>query len=348
MSLKNIGRRKWRVIVKLPGQTTAGKKQKYLDRIFAGSQEEAEAYHARLQTAPAEASKMTLGDYLTHRWLPGLTCSPNTISYYTQAIPGCIRDIGCVRLCDLTPGAIEGALNALPEGSVRARGKRTLSAALRTARRWGLTTSNLMELVRVDGTTKQRAPVEAYCTEELNAVLDAFSGDWLEAVVILMAFCGLRKEEALALDWGDIKDGAVAVSKAYVCVGHEPQMRPTKTHEARSAYLSGWALERLEELRGDDGVPVCVCRKKRCHPQTATRHYRYIIEQSGLRYIPLSKLRHTSATIALATGIDVALVSRMLGHSKVSTTVDRYVRPLEAAQEAASALLSDAVRPSAR
>jgi integrase len=35
-------------------------------------------------------------------------------------------------------------------------------------------------------------------------------------------------------------------------------------------------------------------------------------------------LRHTAATLLLEQGIDVATASRILGHSTIMTTVDRY------------------------
>jgi integrase len=182
-------------------------------------------------------------------------------------------------------------------------------------------------------------------------ILEAFEGDYLEPVIILSAFCGLRKEEALALDWADIsEDGTVQITRAWTASGQEIDDKGTKTHECRTAYLSGWALERMCELKYDRIGPICATvthGKKipgnRCHPQVATRHFRRVIERADIRYLPISKLRHTNATLALSLGIDVALVSKMLGHKRVSTTVDRYIKPLESAKAEATARLADAI-----
>jgi integrase len=205
-----------------------------------------------------------------------------------------------------------------------------------------------MDRVYIDNISTQSKPVEAYSADELNAVFDVLTDDYLEPAVILMAFCGLRKEEALALDWRDIaENGVVDVYRAYTCVGHKVKIKDVKAHEARLAYLTDWAHERMEQLRGKPTAPVCACAGQTdpCHPNTATKRFRRIIERAGIRYLPIGDLRHACATIALSLGVDVALVSKMLGHRQVSTTVNRYIKPMEMAKRDATATLSAALRP---
>ena len=43
--------------------------------------------------------------------------------------------------------------------------------------------------------------------------------------------------------------------------------------------------------------------------------------------MPRRNLRHSWATTALAAGVDVAVVSRALGHSSIETTARYYLRP---------------------
>ena len=48
-------------------------------------------------------------------------------------------------------------------------------------------------------------------------------------------------------------------------------------------------------------------------------------------------LRHTSATLALASGVPSKVVQQRLGHSTIGTTLDLYAHPLESQhQDAAS------------
>jgi integrase len=54
-------------------------------------------------------------------------------------------------------------------------------------------------------------------------------------------------------------------------------------------------------------------------------------------------LRHTAATIMLTAGEDINAVSRILGHERVSTTLDRYGHSMPGAHEAALDALSGAL-----
>ena len=59
------------------------------------------------------------------------------------------------------------------------------------------------------------------------------------------------------------------------------------------------------------------------------------VERHALRRIRLHDLRHTWATLALASGVDVKVVSERLGHASTSITWDIY-------QHVTPAMASDA------
>lgn len=67
--------------------------------------------------------------------------------------------------------------------------------------------------------------------------------------------------------------------------------------------------------------------------------------------MPLHGLRHTSASIALAAGVPLEILSKRLGHKSVGTTADIYAHLLtEADKAAADALdnfLAGRVKPAA-
>ncbi|NQS91793.1 MAG: tyrosine-type recombinase/integrase [Chloroflexi bacterium] len=52
-------------------------------------------------------------------------------------------------------------------------------------------------------------------------------------------------------------------------------------------------------------------------------------------------LRHTAATHMLANGIDLLTVSRRLGHSMASTTLDTYAHMVSGTQEKAAAVMDE-------
>ena len=61
---------------------------------------------------------------------------------------------------------------------------------------------------------------------------------------------------------------------------------------------------------------------------------RGIIGTEG-RHVTFHDLRHTFATRAIANGIDVATVSRLLGHAEISVTLNKYVNSDETTKRAA-------------
>ena len=65
----------------------------------------------------------------------------------------------------------------------------------------------------------------------------------------------------------------------------------------------------------------------------ATRH--------GLPHVNPHAFRHTAASVLIANGTDITTVSKILGHSSVSTTENYYSHLIEAAKAAASDTLSD-------
>ena len=67
-------------------------------------------------------------------------------------------------------------------------------------------------------------------------------------------------------------------------------------------------------------------------------------EADKLPMIRLHDLRHTGATLLLGSGVDIETVSRRLGHSKASVTLDIYGHALPENDKKASDILADMLR----
>jgi integrase len=68
-----------------------------------------------------------------------------------------------------------------------------------------------------------------------------------------------------------------------------------------------------------------------------------LVRQTGLRVVPLHHLRHGSASLQLSAGVEIAIVSKRMGHSKIDLTSDTYGHLIgkagKNAAEAAAALV---------
>jgi integrase len=85
----------------------------------------------------------------------------------------------------------------------------------------------------------------------------------------------------------------------------------------------------------EDGSPM--------DPPAVTRRFKELEAEIGARHVKVHGLRHGQASLMLAAGVDIALVSKRLGHSTIAVTADTYSHLLEGvgreAAERAAALV---------
>ena len=83
----------------------------------------------------------------------------------------------------------------------------------------------------------------------------------------------------------------------------------------RDAWGDAYADHGLVFAR-EDGNPL--------RPDDVTKLFGSLVDAAGLRRIRLHDLRHGQASLMLAAGIDMAIVSKRLGHSTITITSDTY------------------------
>ena len=72
------------------------------------------------------------------------------------------------------------------------------------------------------------------------------------------------------------------------------------------------------------------------HPDTLPRWFDKFLKRHGLPDINIHGLRHTCASLMIASHVDLRTVSRRLGHAQVSTTGNIYAHQIQSADEAAA------------
>jgi integrase len=186
--------------------------------------------------------------------------SPRTIDRYRELANIAIPHIGKCRLTDLRPLDLERMYAQLLASG--GHGGRPLSAhtvrhvhaalrkALRDARRW-----RKLPSAPTDDVTPPRlvrkTPVVSTAVD-LSALLAAIDDPDLAAIVELAALTGMRRQEILALEWGDIDlDGArLTVSKAIEESRSGHRVKETKSKAgARTIHLPQRAVTSLRAHR---------------------------------------------------------------------------------------------------
>ena len=156
-----------------------------------------------------------------------------------------------------------------------------------------------------------------------------------------LAMTGCRRGEALGLTWRDldIENGRVAIVRALVPIDGRLVETEPKTKRGRRlialdaetvAVLREQAAIQLSEQQalGDgwiDSARVFTAENgAQLHPERISALFRRLVAAAALPPIPLHGLRHTYASLALAKGVNPAIVSRRLGHATVAFTLDIY------------------------
>lgn len=230
---------------------------------------------------------------------------------------------GGLEIDSITAGMIETWMAGMPRGAAR-KAWGVLRTMLRKAFRWGM--SSVDVTTRIRGPKRTDHQPRVLDARQISALLRGFWGHELEAWLICSVTLGLRPEEALGLEWSDIdlRGGLVRIRRGVQWVsGHEVVVEPKTDLSARDVVLPRFAIIRLRQIRGrGDGRLV-----GGLNPGQVDRRYRRWCREQHLPFVPRENLRHSWATSALAAGVDVAVVSRALGHSSIETTARYYLRP---------------------
>ena len=145
----------------------------------------------------------------------------------------------------------------------------------------------------------------------------------------------MRRGEALALRWTDVDFTRSTIFIARSMNG-SGQLGPTKTRKSRPISIDAATVELLRGLSREGDLIFDIT------PHALTREFIRTIERAGVPRIRLHDLRHMHATTLLRAGVPVLVVSKRLGHSKVSITMDVYAHVLPSDDQDAAEVMGSA------
>ena len=176
----------------------------------------------------------------------------------------------------------------------------------------------------------------------------------LRVLFNLAIYAGLRKGELLALEWSDIdfQNDTVNITKAVSVVGGQQITKAPKTKNSRRIVtIPHFLTQRLRTLRADrlkyrlslgdywqgadwvfiqdNGKQMSYSTPYSAFQDTIARYNTGRTATSQLPAIPFHGLRHTSATLLIASKQDLRTVSSRLGHAQASTTMNIYAHALQ-------------------
>ncbi|MHB1431400.1 MAG: tyrosine-type recombinase/integrase [Streptosporangiaceae bacterium] len=197
-------------------------------------------------------------------------------------------------------------------------------------------------------------PVMVWLPQHTGAFLDFLeqTRERLFALFALVAYCGLRRGEVIALQWAEVDlDQAVAHVRhagdgdTKSDAGTRSVPLPAPVVQAVRAWRKQQAADRLawgpdwydtdHVFTREDGVPLT--------GQWVSVRFETLAFRADLPPVRFHDLRHGAASLAKAAHLDTKYISALLGHSRTSFTDDIYVslfpEVAAAAAEAAAAVV---------
>jgi len=288
----------------------------------------------------------------------------STLDNYRRYVDADIKPsaLGRLRLTDIKRADVRRFIDALIADGRGATTVRRIVAVVQGA----LTAALRDDMIAANPARGVRLPVvdahefEPWSPVQVGAFLDRAAQHRLGALFEIAVLTGLRRAELLGLRWGDVdlarRELTVRTTRVQTrsaVVENSPKTsagrRVVQLDDAAVGALVAWQIaqeaDRLNcgTLWEGDGHVFTYENGTPLRPQYVTRLFETLRSDIGLPDMTLHGLRHIHASLLLASGTDIALVSKRLGHSSISITSDIYTHLIgdagRRAAEGASALI---------
>ena len=299
-----------------------------------------------------EPTRITLGEWLK-KWLKdykSINLKPRTYdTYENQILFHIVPEIGDIELNNLKTNQLQRFYNLKYNG-----GKGLSSATMRKIHsiiQAALTQAQIVGLIIRNPTIGVELPrleqrnIKVFSQEEQNGFFEAAKSFDLSNAFLLSIDTGLRMGELLALTWQDVdlKEGTISVGKNIMFVkdregvtGNKNMMivqdAPKTRASIRKVPLTQRALKMMKEMsvKSNPNCNLVFPSRKFTHinPRNFERSFQSVVDKAGIEKCNGHTLRHTFATRCFEKGIPVKIVSKWLGHSKITHTLDIYTHVL--------------------
>lgn len=333
---------RYRVRYDLPGSTKANRRQ---SQEMFDVREDAERFdleQRRLKQLggrlPLKTGAQTLSSYALETWMPthGAALAKRTREVHAWVFRNYVApdEIGALSLTTINPDILLGWQNRIGremgyDGVLKAR--HFVGGVLKAAANAQLIAGNPMSAVRMPPRPAKDPPV-AWSPATIEAIRSKLDKHRDRTLVSLMAYAGLRPQEACALLWSDVGERSLRIG-AQKTVRHNPRPRHPRLLAPLAADLKAW---RLACGRPDPGTPVLLnadgaAMSARVFNAWRGSTWKDALEAAKVEYQRPYVLRHSFASLLLYEGRSTWYVSEQLGNSaKVcDDTYGHLVKDLE-------------------
>jgi integrase len=309
----------------------------------------ADEWEHSIITGTVPVKKRTFKYFVEEIWMPLQVNDgqhrPNTIEFYKDVTSPLVHALGSNNLDAITAVDIQKYLKNIAESSTSAtvsRHYRVLKTIFKYAARIDAVPRNIMDKVTAPRQQGKRN-VEYLSKEqaqELIATLNIHADPMWRTMMLLLMTSGLRRGEALGLQWQDLdlKNGMLSVNRNVTMTKTGLVIGEPKTAKSRRSLpiatsminiLRGWKNtqeSKYEKISENAFVFSSLDNQYQpLTPHAVTRWLWKFCKDYELTPCHPHMLRHTAATLMLDSGASIKEVQETLGHTDASTTLNFYV-----------------------
>ena len=320
------------------------------------SREDAEAIAERLSaerqgTRARATSALTVEQFLRDVWLPRRRreLRPSTTSRYQWHVDNYITPaVGAHRLAGLRAEHLDRMYNDLLAhggrggGALSAKTVYDVHVVMRSSLRFAVDRHLVDHNVAADArppriSTRSRPSPEIWTAHQLASFLAHTAHLRLYPAIHLAATTGMRRGEIAGLRWGDwhLDTHRLSIARSRQSIQGGTVEVPTKTAASRRSIdldaNTEQVLDRWRRRQGREGQPVGVHdpmftneHGEPVNPESISQLFDRKTLSSGLPRIRLHDLRHTHASLLVAAGEPIKVVSERLGHAHPGFTMATY------------------------
>lgn len=331
----------------------SGKSKLVYGRTLAEINRQVDEIRAQERTGLVLDDRTLVGEW-AKKWLETYKSKKraSTVRMYRNAYNLHIMEhIGGMALRDVRPVHIQEIMSAASELS-ESEQKKILITARQIFR-----TAMENHLIAYDptigaGITPHNAPEKKkhLSREDAKAFLEAVEALGDTRALLLCSFmllCGLRREEALGLQWGDIKGGSLTVARAITFIGNRPDdNQELKSKAARRTIPIPLQLQKTLAAAPRTGLYIITTADGRPMTLIAFRRLWGKIQKAYPEHVTPHMLRHTYCTMLALAGVHLKRAQYLMGHSSIQVTAGIYshieARDVADVGEKIDLMLSDA------
>ena len=187
---------------------------------------------------------------------------------------------------------------------------------------------------------KSPKPKVIYFTKKEQSVFEKYLLDNMKLNnlgLLLDLYTGLRIGELCALQWKDVDfiNNTIFITKTVQRVKNDNIQIKNKTklavgtpkteHSIRVIPIPKFLINLLKEYKNDDEIFIFSNSLIPKDTRSYEKYFGRILKKCEIKNVNFHSLRHTFATRSRESGMDIKILSELLGHSSYKITLDIYV-----------------------